>query len=132
MLPPTFLAEPPVEVGPIVPPELVPKSPIEPVPAPTPPVPPPLPEYPADPTKPPGPDWQWKGNGPPGSSRGTWIRDGTKEKLHPDFDHKPPIKPHYDYGPPEGSKQYPNEDGYRWYPDGAMEPKSLLLPEYMA
>lgn len=134
MLPPTLLTEPPIEGGPTVPPEVVPKAPVDPVPTPTvpSPVPPPLPEYPSDPTKPPGPGWEWRGNGPPESGKGAWIRDGTEETLHPDFDHPPPVKPHYDYGPPEGSKQYPNKRGYRWYPDGTMEPRSLLPPEYTA
>jgi RHS repeat-associated protein len=69
-----------------------------------------------DPSQPPGPDWEWKGTGPPGSSEGSWINPGTGEKLHPDLEHPEPVGPHFDYEPPGDQK-------YRVDPDGKVSPK---------
>ncbi len=52
---------------------------------------------PGDPTQSPGEGWEWRGNGPPGSSEGAWTKPGTKESLHPDLGHGQPIGPHWDY-----------------------------------
>lgn len=54
-----------------------------------------------DPSQPPGPDWEWRGTGDPGSSQGSWYNPQTQQSLHPDFDHGPPIGPHYDYSGPD-------------------------------
>jgi RHS repeat-associated protein len=45
-----------------------------------------------DATKSPGPDFVWKGN-----SKGSWFNAKTHESLRPDFNHPPPIEPHWDY-----------------------------------
>jgi RHS repeat-associated protein len=70
-----------------------------------------------DPTQPPGEGWEWKGNGPEGSSEGSWVNPETGEKLYPDLNHPEPLGPHYDYTAPDGSQ-------YRIYPDGRIEPKA--------
>jgi len=76
------------------------------------------PPYPADPTQPPGPDWEWHGSDPPGSSQGSWFNRETGQSLHPDLDHPAPEGPHYDYNyRRSGSK------GWRYYPDGRLEEK---------
>jgi hypothetical protein len=85
-----------------------------------------LPDPPTDPTKPPGPDWVWRGRpgSTPGGPQGSWWNDKTGEKLYPDFNHPAGVKPHWDWNPPKGS---PNaEKGYRWYPDGTLEPKQSI------
>ena len=82
---------------------------------------PPFAEFPQDPTVPPGPGWIWKG-GPssqPGDSTGAWYKPETTESLHPDFEHKGDIGPHYDYIPKKNGPQY------RWFPDGTFGPKIL-------
>lgn len=97
-VPPTFLFdEPPVSVKP------------------------PFEEFPEEPAQQPGPGYQWRGNGPPDSLRGSWHNPDTGESLHPDTDHPPPQGPHWDYRDPDGNS-------WRWYPDGRMEPKT---PSYM-
>jgi regulatory protein len=84
--------------------------------------PPPFEEYPTEPAKPPGPGWEWKGENPtPGSREGNWYKPETRESLHPEMDHKPPIGPHWDYRAPDGN-------WYRWFPDGRMEPKRTIPP----
>jgi hypothetical protein len=72
--------------------------------------------YPGDPTQPPGPDWEWRGSGPPGSSRGSWYNPNTDESLHPDLSHPGPIGPHWDYVAPDGTQ-------WRIFPDGTIQPK---------
>jgi hypothetical protein len=133
LLPPSMiLTEPPLELIPKAPIEGVPKPPTEIIPKtpaePVKPVPPPLPEYPTDHTKPPGEGWEWKGRdgSTPGDGRGSWVNPKTGEKLYQDLNHKPPIGPHHDYFPEEESPIYPNRNGYRWYPDGRMEPKKSI------
>ena len=74
----------------------------------------PLPEVPKDPTVPPSPDFEWKGKGAPGSKEGSWYNPKTQESLRPDFDHPPPIPPHWDWHRPGPVK-------YRWYFDGSLE-----------
>lgn len=69
-----------------------------------------------NPAAPPGEGWEWKGNGPEGSSEGSWVNPETGEKLYPDLNHPEPQGPHYDYTAPDGAK-------YRIYPDGRIEPK---------
>ena len=54
-----------------------------------------------DPTQPPGPGWEWRGNGPVGSSEGSWYNPTTKQSAHPDLGHAPPKGPHYDYKGPD-------------------------------
>lgn len=54
-----------------------------------------------DPTKAPGPGWEWRGNGPVGSSRGAWYNPTTDQSLHPDLNHGGKIGPHYDYSGPD-------------------------------
>ncbi len=70
-----------------------------------------------DPSQSPGPGWEWRGNGPPGSSEGSWYNPGTGESLHPDLGHGGDIKPHYDYLPKR------NGPGFRVYPGGRSVPK---------
>src|SRR5262249_23762121 len=50
-----------------------------------------------DPSKCPGDGFKWKGKGSPESGKGSWHNPDTKESLHPDLDHPPPEKPHWDY-----------------------------------
>ncbi len=69
-----------------------------------------------DPSQPPGSDWEWRGNGPPGSNEGAWFNPGQDESLHPDLEHGPPYGPHYDHKDKDGNKG-------RIYPDGSYEPK---------
>jgi RHS repeat-associated protein len=69
-----------------------------------------------DPAQSPGEGWEWRGNGPGGSSQGSWYNPTTDESLHPDLDHPGPIGPHYDYTAPDGAT-------YRIYPNGTMAPK---------
>lgn len=76
---------------------------------------PPFEDFPQDPTVSPGPGWEWRGTGDPGT-KGNWINKNTGEKLNPDLDHKPPVGPHWDYTDPE-------QNEFRWYPDGRFEPK---------
>jgi RHS repeat-associated protein len=63
----------------------------------------------------PGPDFEWRGSGPPGSKDGSWYNPKTDQSLHPDPNHGSPQGPHYDYKGPDGE--------YRIYPDGRKEPK---------
>ena len=50
-----------------------------------------------DPTVPPGDGWVWRGKPgtPVGSPQGQWVNLETGERLHPDFQHKPPKGPHW-------------------------------------
>jgi RHS repeat-associated protein len=64
-----------------------------------------------DPTASPGKEFEWKGKGKPGSKQGSWYNPNTGESLHPDLDHPPPIKPHWDYEGPNGEKARLNTDG---------------------
>ena len=72
-----------------------------------------------DPTKCPGEGFQWKGNGEPGTGKGSWVKGerGEMEKLHPDLTHLPPVKPHWDFE----SHDFP--DGVRLNIDGTWEHK---------
>jgi hypothetical protein len=101
-----FIADPS-----ILPPELYARPLVPPLPEPTE---GPLPEVPTDPTMPPSSDFEWRGKGPPGSSQGRWINQKTGDSLHPDFDHPPPVDPHWDWHRLDGSK-------YRWFSDGHLE-----------
>jgi RHS repeat-associated protein len=76
----------------------------------------PKPDYPKNPLDPPGPDWEWRGNGPPGSGRGSWYKECTSESLFPDLGHGPPTGPHWDWKDPDGN-------WWRIFPDGRVEPK---------
>lgn len=73
----------------------------------------------SDPSKCPDEGFEWKGTGPPESGRGNWVRGEkpNREKLNPDFKHKPPVGPHWDYE----SADFP--DGVRIKPDGTWEYK---------
>lgn len=68
-----------------------------------------------NPAQPPGPGFEWRGNGEPGSSEGSWYNPDTDEAFHPDLEHPEPYGPHYDWETPDGD--------YRVYPDGSVEPK---------
>jgi len=72
---------------------------------------PPIPDNPAEA---PGPEWVWKGSGPPESGKGNWHNEETGESLHPDLKHPLPKGPHWDYW---------DSDGNKWarYPDGRIE-----------
>jgi hypothetical protein len=74
------------------------------------------PKPPANPAQSPGPGWEWRGNGPPGSSQGSWYNPSTGESLHPDLSHPDPIGPHWDYRDPSGND-------FRIFPDGSAQPK---------
>jgi len=52
--------------------------------------------------------------------KANYFNPRTGESLRPDFNHKPPIKPHWDYRDPGGQ-------WYRWFFDGTLQPKSLYL-----
>jgi len=69
----------------------------------------------------PGPDFQWRGNGPPGSPQGSWYNPKTGEVLRPDLQHPRPIGPHHDYRAPDGT-------WYRWFGPGNLQPKVLVGP----
>lgn len=51
----------------------------------------------ADPGKCPGEGFEWRGKGKTGSREGSWVKEETRESLHPDIHHPPPEKPHWDY-----------------------------------
>lgn len=64
-------------------------------------------DYPGDdPSVAPGEDYEWHGkpNEPPGSDKGAWVNKNTGEQWHPDFNHKLPKGPHWDYTDPFGIK----------------------------
>lgn len=61
---------------------------------------------------------EWKGKGDPSSGRGSWRNPETGQSLHPDLNHPPPDKPHWDY---EGHPDFP--EGAKLYPDGTWVPK---------
>ena len=61
------------------------------------------PPYPKDPKQPPGPEWEWRGKGPPGNDKGAWYNPSTGESLHPDLNHPEPKPPHWDYTDPNGN-----------------------------
>ena len=62
-----------------------------------------IPPYPGnDPAVPPGAGYEWRGRGEPGSPQGNWYKPSTGEWMRPDLNHKPPIPPHWDYGPGKG------------------------------
>ncbi len=59
--------------------------------------------------------FKWRGRGERGSKRGAYYNEETGESLHPDLDHPPPIKPHWDYEGPNGEKARLNTDGtFEW------------------
>ncbi len=74
---------------------------------------PPLPD---DPAQPPAPGWVWRGKDPPGGIKGAWYNPSTKESLHPDLQHPPPIGPYWDYKDASGTR-------WRVFLDGRMEPE---------
>jgi hypothetical protein len=69
-----------------------------------------------DPSIAPEKGWEWRGKGPPGSSRGSWYNSSTGESLHPDLGHPDPIGPHLDYTAPDKTE-------WRIFPDGTVLPK---------
>jgi len=77
---------------------------------------PPFAQFPKDPKLPPGPGYEWRGQSwsKPGDPEGGWYNPKTRESLHPDMGHDPPIGPHWDYIAPNGLR-------YRWFPDGRFE-----------
>ncbi len=76
-----------------------------------------IPDYPGnDGSIAPGEDWEWRGNGEPGSNEGSWYNPKTGESLHPDLDHPDPYGPHWDY-------KAPNGNSYRLFPDGSYGAK---------
>ncbi len=72
-----------------------------------------------DSTKCPGEGYVWKGNGPPESGCGNWVKGSGEdmERLFPDLNHLPPVLPHWDYTGPDFPK------GVRLYLDGTYEIK---------
>ncbi len=58
----------------------------------------------SDPTKCPGEGFEWKGNGAPGTGKGSWSKGKgeCKESLYPDLKHPDPIGPHWDYKSSQG------------------------------
>lgn len=69
-----------------------------------------------DPSIAPGSDWKWHGSGAPQTGKGAWVKEGTKESLHPDLQHPPPYGPHWDYVDQNGKQ-------WRVWPDGTMSKK---------
>ncbi len=59
-----------------------------------------------DPTKCNVPGFEWRGKGVAGSSTGNYYNSATREWLHPDLNHAPPIGPHWDYGMKNGNNTY--------------------------
>ena len=78
---------------------------------------PPQRDYPkGDGTTPPEEGWEWRGPDAPGGERGAWVNpENPRENLHPDFNHGPPIGPHWDWNTPNGP--------FRLFPDGRILPK---------
>lgn len=69
----------------------------------------------SDPAACPGENFEWLGEGKPGSRKGSWYNSSTGESLHPDLDHPPPIKPHWDYKGSGGEKARLHTDGtWEW------------------
>jgi len=62
--------------------------------------------------------FEWRGNGPPGSGQGNYIKPGTPEKIHPDMEHAPPKGPHWGYRDPQGRS-------WDVYPDGRVLPGNM-------
>ena len=69
-----------------------------------------------DPTKLHIKGYEWRGKGNIGSKWGNWYNPDTKEWLRPDLNHPESVKPHWDYGSPDGKV-------YRIFPDGTYELK---------
>jgi hypothetical protein len=59
-----------------------------------------------DPTQSPGKDWEWRGNGDPGSGNGSWYNKNTGDSLHNDLSHGEPYGPHWDLSGPRGDLGY--------------------------
>jgi hypothetical protein len=85
---------------------------------------PPLEEWPTNPTEsPPGYVWRGQPGSTPGDGRGSYVKPKAPGALEDEtlrYDNSPGHKPHWDYRAPDGNL-------YRWYPDGTMEPKIILL-----
>lgn len=85
-----------------------------------------------DRTQPPGDGWEWRGNGPVGSTQGSWFNPLTDQSLHPDLGHGPPYGPHYDYkGPDTGGQKvrlYPGDEVPDLPAIGATPPEVGELP----
>lgn len=58
-----------------------------------------------------------KGKRKPGSKQGGWHNEKTKESLRADFDHAPPIKPHWDYKGPRGRGRANLDGTWDWKND---------------
>jgi len=67
-----------------------------------------------DASKNPGENFEWRGRGDPTSGNGAWHNESTDESLHPDFNHKGDVKPHWDY-------KGPNNEEARLFTDGAWK-----------
>ena len=50
-----------------------------------------------DPAVPPADGFEWRGQEPVGSDKGSWVNPQTGEQYHPDLNHGDPVGPHYDY-----------------------------------
>lgn len=64
-----------------------------------------------DASKRPAKGFEWKGKGDPKTGRGAWYNPDTEESLHPDFNHKGNMKPHWDYIGPDGKEARIFTDG---------------------
>ena len=73
--------------------------------------------YPGDdPAVPPADGFEWRGQEPVGSDKGSWVNPQTGEQYHPDLNHGDPVGPHYDYT--NGAKP---RTWWRLFPDGRMD-----------
>ncbi len=121
---PFLLSEPPVVPRPVIEPPTEPGPVIEPPIEPGPVIKPPLEEWPTDPTKaPPGYEWRGQPGSTPGDGKGSYVKPKEPGAAEPEtlrYDNSPGHNPHWDYRAPDGKL-------YRWYPDGTMEPKGIIL-----
>ena len=58
--------------------------------------------------------YEWRGPDEQGGERGGYANPTGKDSWHPDLNHKPPVKPHWDYNDGFGNK-------WRVFPDGLIE-----------
>jgi len=70
-----------------------------------------------DPSKPPGNEFVWASKRMVGFRGGHWLNPRTGEMWYPNLEHPEPIGPHWDYTDA-------NENEYRVFEDGRIEPKS--------
>ena len=69
-----------------------------------------------DPTRSPGTGFEWRGQGNVRSQRGSWYNPSTGESWRADLNHRPPIRPHWDYRDSNGVE-------WRVFSDGTREQK---------